>query len=302
MHRGGGIIAFPWDRALNETLSAYRCGHASLAVIAETVVRQFLFPIALAGAILTSSAALAETIASTGPNPDPWEHTNRQLYRIDRGLDRAIIRPTTVFYHHALAHPIREGVHNVLYNLGEPVTFLNNVLQVRPDKAANTVVRFATNSTVGVLGIFDVTGGAGMERVPSGFSETLTRYGAAQGPYLYIPVFGPSSVRDLTGRVVDIVTDPFNFLSYDGRDAVTTSRTVLGGIDRRDALDPAIREVQRTATDPYATTRSAFLQTTSATGQSETDVKALPDFGPEPGSSSEKPIPPPPAQAPPPKD
>ncbi|MFX8910786.1 MlaA family lipoprotein, partial [Acinetobacter baumannii] len=89
-------------------------------------------------------------------------------------------------------------------------------LQARPRKAGRTAVRFAVNSTVGILGLIDVTGDAGMKREPSGFSDTLARYGVGQGPYIFIPLFGPSSVRDLTGRVVDIVSDPFTVAGYDG--------------------------------------------------------------------------------------
>lgn len=264
-------------------------------------MRRTLPLILVIGVAFSATAALAQVHsdgvasgAAPGPaasNPDPWEGTNRKLYKLNKGLDRAVIRPSATFYHHALTHPIREGVHNVIYNLGEPVTFINNVLQARPGKAVNTAVRFATNTTVGVLGIFDVTGGAGMAREPTGFADTLNRYGAPQGPYIYLPVFGPSSVRDLTGRIVDVVSDPFTWVSYDGQAAVQTSRGVAGGLDRRVALDEALKDIDHTATDPYATTRSAFLQASSVTGETETDVKALPDFGPEPAPSKPAPKP-----------
>lgn len=230
--------------------------------------------------------------AADAPNPDPWEGANRGLYSLNKGLDRAFLRPTATFYHHAIPHPARDGVHNVIYNLGEPVTFINNVLQVRPDKAGKTVVRFAVNTTVGVLGIFDVTGGAGLQREPSGFADTLGRYGAPQGPYIFLPLFGPSSVRDLTGRVVDVVSDPFSWLDYKGRGTVQTARTVAGGLDQRVARDEALKDVEHTATDPYATLRSAFLQNSASTSQdNETNVKSLPDFGPDPAG--------PPASSPP---
>lgn len=132
---------------------------------------------------LTAGAAMAQTAQPTAPtaNPDPWEGANRASFKVNKALDRAIIRPSATFYHHAITHPVREGVHNALYNLGEPVTFINNVLQIRPDKAGKTAVRFVVNSTVGVLGVFDVTGGAGLQREPSGFAETLGRYGAQAG-------------------------------------------------------------------------------------------------------------------------
>jgi len=262
----------------------------------ETQVLRTIVLAAVVGASLPA-AALAQTSAQTwtaglspaatapiADNPDPWETANRGLYKLNKGLDRAVIRPGAVFYQHAVIHQIRDGVHNVLYNLGEPVTFINNVLQVRPDRAGRTALRFVVNTTAGLGGIFDVTGGSGLPREPSGFAETLTRYGAPQGPYIFLPVFGPSSLRDLTGRAVDVVSDPFTWINYSGRTAVEAARGVLAGADQRVRLDPVLKDVGRTATDPYATLRSAFLQSSSITGRREADVKALPDFGPEPAT------------------
>jgi len=230
---------------------------------------------------------------------DPWESANRRLFKFNKGLDRAVIRPGAVFYHHAFPHQAREGVHNVLYNLGEPVTFLNNIVQLRPGKAGKTVVRFAVNSTVGLAGIFDVTGANGLPREPSGFADTLARYGAGQGAYIYLPVFGPSSVRDLTGRVIDVVTDPFTWINYSARPGVQAARSVLAGSDQRVAADETLKSIDRTATDPYATLRSAFLQNSQAQSQdNETNVKALPDFGPTPSAPPASPGPKAPAVKP----
>ena len=238
--------------------------------------------------------AVAQT-AATGPNPDPWEHTNRGLYSFGRGLDAAIIRPPSIFFKRAIPRPGREGVHNVLANLGEPVTFFNDVLQVRLSKAGTTLVRFGLNSTVGVVGIFDVASGAGAPRHISNFGQTMGRYGVPQGPYVYIPVLGPSSVRGITGRVVDGFSDPFNYLNYgDSRTAVLTSRAVISGLSARGEADATLREVDRTATDPYTTLRSAYLQNAdSAAHDGAVDVNALPDFGPEkPAAAVPAPVPP----------
>ena len=204
-----------------------------------------------------------------------------------RGWTGAIIRPSAVFYKHAITHPVREGVHNVIYNLGEPVTFINDVVQIRPVKAGKAAIRFVTNSTIGILGIFDVAGAAGLPIEPSGFAQTLGRYGAPQGPYIFLPVFGPSSVRDLTGRIVDVVTDPFTYITYKGDAYVDGARTVVGGLDRRVDADPILKNVNRTATDPYATLRSGFLQQSDASvNRGAVNVNALPDFGPEPGATA----------------
>ncbi len=259
-------------------------------------MRRLILATSTFAALAFALPALAQTAPSPVPPPaaapaaddlpakvvDPWEHTNRQFFHLNKGLDRAFIRPTAVFYQHAITHPVREGVHNVIYNLGEPVTFINDVVQIRPLKAGKAAVRFVTNSTIGILGIFDVAGAAGLPLEPSGFAQTLGRYGAPEGPYIFIPVLGPSSVRDVTGRVVDVITDPFTWIKYDGRVYVQTGRSVLGGLDRRVAADPVLKTVNRTATDPYATVRSGFLQHSGAVvGNGAGDVKALPDFGPE---------------------
>lgn len=254
--------------------------------------RAFLVVATISAALAALAGPACAAESRTGSDADPWEGANRGLFSLNKGLDRAFLRPSATFYHHAVPTPARAGVHNALYNLGEPVTFLNNVLQARPRKAGRTAVRFVVNSTVGILGLIDVTGDAGMKREPSGFSDTLARYGVGQGPYIFIPLFGPSSVRDLTGRIVDVVSDPLTIASYEGRAAVQTGRTVAGGLDRRVDTDATLKEVDRTATDPYATIRSAFLQSSASRGKDEAaTVKDLPDFGPDSAAPPPQPAP-----------
>lgn len=230
------------------------------------------------------SAPAAPPAPDAAANPDPWEGMNRGFYRFEDGLDHAALRPAAVFYKHALPHPVRTGVHNMLGNLTEPVTFINNMLQIRPDKAVRTATRFTVNSTVGIGGMVDVTGMNGLRRERSGFADTLARYGTPRGPYLFLPLLGPSSVRDATGRIADAVMSPFTWIKFDGRTTLQISSTLVDGLDQRAEYDPILKQINRTATDPYATVRAAFLQSSSATGDKQTDVKALPDFGPEPAA------------------
>jgi len=266
------------------------------------VLRSALTAVALSALLLPAAtsaraSAPAQEGSGQGPaleagtaNPDPWESTNRGLFKINKGLDRAVIRPTATFYRHAVAHPIREGVGNVLSNLGEPVTFVNRLLQVRPTKAVNSAARFGVNSTIGILGIFDVATGAGLPADPSGFAQTLGRYGTPEGPFVFIPVLGPSSVRDLTGRIVDGFADPINIVPYKGRSVVQPVAAVAGGLEARVALDATLKDVNRTATDPYATERSAFLQNSRLqANDGAEDVKTLPDFGAEPAPAKPRP-------------
>jgi phospholipid-binding lipoprotein MlaA len=234
----------------------------------------------------TASPEAARGDDAPMPNPDPFESTNRTFFLIGGALDIVLIRPAAVFYQHVTPRPAREGVHNVVVNLGEPVNFFNRVLQLRPERAVATFGRFALNSTVGVGGIFDVASGAGLPEQGTDFGQTLGRYGVASGPYLFIPVIGPSDVRDATGKVVDIFLDPLTYLRFRDDAYVYGTRTVLAGLDARVRADPALRAIQRTATDPYAAIRSAYLQNAQFLNEGEkVDVKSLPDFGPEPPPS-----------------
>jgi phospholipid-binding lipoprotein MlaA len=146
------------------------------------------------------------------------------------------------------------------------------------------------NSTVGVGGLFDVASGAGLPERATNFGQTLGRYGVAAGPYVFLPVAGPSSVRDAAGKLVDIALDPFTWIRFGGDGYFTGSRIVLGGLDARAAADPILRDIQKTATDPYATLRSAYQQNADFLDSGgKLDVKSLPDFGPEPSAPPAQP-------------
>jgi phospholipid-binding lipoprotein MlaA len=227
---------------------------------------------------------------------DPWEKTNRGLFLVGGALDVALIRPVAIFYKHATPRPAREGVHNVIANLDEPSAFINHVLQLRPAPAAGTLGRFVLNSTVGIGGLFDVASGAGLPERGTNFGRTLARYGVRRGPYVFVPVLGPSTVRDSAGGVVDIFLDPFFYIRFDGSGYFVGSRAVLAAVDARAAADPALKAITQNATDPYAALRSAYLQNARfMENGGRIDVKALPDFGPEPaapaGPSPDKPEP-----------
>ncbi len=243
------------------------------------------------------AAAGASDQTSYGRGADPLEPLNRDLYLVGGALDIVIIRPAAVVYAHAAPKIAREGIHNVLSNLGEPVNFANRVLQLRPKPAVRVIGRFVVNSTLGIAGVFDVADAAGLKASDTSFGQTLARYGVAQGAYLFLPILGPSSVRDATGKVVDIFLDPLTWTRFRSDTYILGARAALTGLDARVAADPALKEVQRTSTDPYATLRAAYLQHAAfRSGGGRLDVKALPDFGPEPsapGAPSDGAAPPP---------
>ena len=222
-----------------------------------------------------------------GAGNDPWEKFNRVMFIVSGLADIAVIRPVSIFYKRVTPRPGREGVHNVIGNLNQPVIFANQVLQLRPKRAASTAGRFVMNSMLGFGGLFDVASGAGMPEHATNFGQTLGRYGVGTGPYVFLPVTGPSSARDATGKLVDIFLDPFTWIHYGGSGYFNGSRAVLGGVDARSAADKTLQTLEKSSIDPYATLRSAYQQNANFLDNGgKIDVNALPDFGPEPTPSA----------------
>jgi len=219
--------------------------------------------VGLAGLIAATLWPAAQAKAAVDPATqiyDPWEPANRALYRFNDGLDRAILRPAALGYKRALPRPVRTGVRNVLNNIDTPNTLMNDLLQGRIVLGGQSAARFVINSTVGLAGIFDVASPLGIPYHDADFGQTLGRWGVPPGPYLYVPVFGPSNLRDGTGRIADGFA---SILSLHDLHLTFWDRTgveVVDGVDSRLALDSTIEDVKHTATDPYATERSAYLQ------------------------------------------
>ena len=289
---------------LSKPLASGRALQAGVAAVAASL--------ALAGCASVPAAsppgAAAAAPAGTGARHDPFEGLNRGLYRIGNALDHAIVHPIIAGYRRIAPRPVRHAVHNVVQNLDEPVVFVNDVLQAHPKAAAGTAVRFFANSTVGVGGIFDAASTAGIPHHDNGFGSTLGRYGVAPGPYIYIPLLGPTTVRDAVGDGVDWFTDPVSWGNTRRARTFDITRTALGLIDEREQADAQLRELESTAVDPYATLRSVYLQSRAAEvkGQSATELAPLPEFpepAPEPAPEAAPGAPetsPPPPEAPPP--
>lgn len=272
-------------------------------MLRSTLALTSLFALSLAASAQAQAVAPADAAPAQSGRPntngDPWEKLNRTTFLISGAADMFLIRPVAIFYKRVTPRPAREGVHNVIGNLNQPVYFVNQVLQLHPKQAATTLGRFAVNSTVGIGGLFDVASSGGLTEQPTGFGQTLGRYGVAPGPYLF--VLGPSSVRETAGQVVDIFLDPINYLRFRDDAYFFGARQGLGIVDARVIADPALKYIQKTAIDPYAALRSAYQQNARfLENGGKIDVKSLPDFGPEPapgtpGSapSSANPAPPP---------
>lgn len=223
--------------------------------------------------------APAATQASVSPDAgDPWRGLNRVSFAISMGLDRIVIGPVAHLYMAVVPGPVRDRVSSAVYNLGEPNTTMNLALQGHGKAAARSGTRFVVNSTVGVLGLFDVAAKTGLKRREADFGQTFGRYGAGPGPYLYVPVMGPTNLRDGTGRVLDIVTDPLG-LAFGGlENRFGRARLGVTILDTRVVYDSAFVALDDTI-DPYAASRSASLQRRAAFVREATgEVQALPDF------------------------
>ncbi|HEX7966166.1 MAG TPA: VacJ family lipoprotein [Gammaproteobacteria bacterium] len=187
---------------------------------------------------------------------DPWEGFNRKVYAFNDALDKNVARPVARTYVRAVPGPARSGVHNVVSNLVEPVTVVNDALQGKLKQTLQDLGRFVINSTVGILGWFDVAKHVGLPHHDEDFGQTLATWGVSSGPYLVLPVIGPSTVRDAGGRVADIYTDPPR---HDLKPRWRNAELVVYGIDTRAGLMET-NETLDNSYDPYAFMRDAYLQ------------------------------------------
>ena len=220
-----------------------------------------LLMLGLAGCATPPPASNPEALAYYRETNDPLEPFNRKMYAVNNALDAAILRPAAKAYVFVLPDAIRTGIHNMLGNLGTPVTLSNDMLEGKPRRAGDTYMRFLINTTVGCLGFFDVATKWGYPAHSADFGMTLANWGVHPGPYLYLPVLGPSDPRDFAGFGVDIAADPFTWV---GQGAAVTGlnwgRWALTALDARSRLLGTISNVKKTALDPYATFRSLYRQ------------------------------------------
>ena len=238
--------------------------------------------------------------ASSSEFYDPWERMNRGFYESHDKFDHRFFRPVAMAYGKIVPKFIRRGLQNFLRNLHEPVVFANDVLQLKIKTAGRTVVRFAANSTYGLGGLVDIAEHSGLPHHDNGFGDTLGHYGVGPGPYLYLPLTGPSDVRDLLGGVVDRAAQPINYAKFNQRTPYLVSTGVANLLQMRIDADQDLVKIDEMGTDAYATLRSLYLQNREAEIKGEPEIKVddLPDFDstpepePEPESAPAEPAPP----------
>ena len=217
--------------------------------------------------LLPAICALALAGCTTAPealkNNDPFEPMNRAFYRFDEKVDQYALLPIAGLYINSVPKRLRAGIHNVFSNAEEPVTIINNLLQLKPVQASRMTARLLLNSTIGIGGIVDVAKAHDLADQPADFGQTLDRFGVGEGPFLVLPIIGPEPPRDLVGDTADLFIDPITWLpEWPLLDRVgLTAGVRVWNLYLPHARDMVLRhELQKGSLDPYATMRSTYRQ------------------------------------------
>ncbi len=192
---------------------------------------------------------------------DPIEPTNRRMLRANLFMDRWVLDPVTRGYARVVPSPARRAVRRALVNLWSPAVFVNDVLQLAPVDATVTLTRLAVNSSIGLAGLFDPAERMGLARHHTDFGQTLALYGVPSGPYVVLPVLGPTTVRDGSGYVVDFLFQPTTYV-LPGVTLFIYASIQQGstGLAARDAHADALQALEASSVDFYAALRSAYYQ------------------------------------------
>lgn len=249
-------------------------------------------PLILSGLLaigLALSGCVGPRAAAPGDETfqDPFEDTNRSIFAFNQAVDRNVLVPVAEAYRTVVPPPAQQSLHDFLQNLNHPIIFANDVLQGQTTLAAQTFGRLVVNTTVGIGGMFDVASRIGIPYHTNDLGVTLATWGFDSGPYIVVPVLGPSNVRDLVGQVGDGFGDPGNYFAgqYNKFYAVL-GRTVTEGIDTRSRNIESLADIERTSLDYYATIRSLYGQRRAAQIRHEQANLPNPGFG---GDSSAAP-------------
>ena len=230
-------------------------------------LRHFLLAVPALG--LLAGCATAPAVAPDAV-ADPFEVQNRQMHALNKGVDRAVLRPASRVWGGAVPPPVRRVAVNAAENLDTPGHVLNDLLQGEVDDAVHNLFRFAINSTLGIAGLFDPATSMGLEARESDFGQTLHVWGAGEGVYVELPVFGPRTERDAWGTAVDIALNPARVLLPAETPRLEARAVEL--LDARHSLGSTIDGVLYDSADSYAQSRSIYLQNRRfflAEGQSE---------------------------------
>lgn len=193
-------------------------------------------------------------MAANAADEDPWEGVNRAIFRFNDTVDTYALKPIAQGYEFITPQFLEDGIHNMFKNVGEVTNFANDVLQAKPEAAGVDTARLIFNTTFGLLGFFDVGTKMGLQRNDEDFGQTLGHWGVVSGPFVMLPLFGPSTVRDAFAKYPDTYTQPWRYIDH-----VPTRNTALGVslVDTRASLLSAEKLING---DKYIFIRNAYLQ------------------------------------------
>jgi len=232
----------------------------------------------LVGVLLTGCAS-TRTVEGPQDINDPFEPFNRVMFNTTLVVDKVLLRPTAIVYRTVIPQPLRNGVRNFLNNLDSPVILTNDILQGEFARARVTLVRTVVNTTVGIGGLFDVADKWGYPRHREDFGQTLATFGIGEGPYLFIPLFGPANPRDLLGYGTDIFFNPLTYVQWGDESYIPYVRYGVDLIDLRERNIETLDEIEQTSLDYYASVRSLYRQSrNNEINNGAAAVEDLPDF------------------------
>jgi phospholipid-binding lipoprotein MlaA len=195
-----------------------------------------------------------------GNYDDPYENVNRKSHEINKAIDKKVLRPSSKIYVRALGKKPRSAIANFSENWGLPKDFVNYTLQGDLGNVSKTSGQFLINSTIGLAGIFDPSEKFGISARGTDFGETLHRWGVAEGDYVEIIFLGPSTERDMVGKVADLLLNPVGFILNPWQSSLITTTNVGNVLGNRAALGSTIDSILYDSADSYAQTKLAYLQ------------------------------------------
>lgn len=213
-----------------------------------------------ASTILSACAGSTPDLDPSNGIYDPFETTNRKIHAFNRGLDQAVVRPAAQGYTNALPDDIEDSVGHFATNLGRPSDIVNGLLQGDVRGASASGARFMVNSTFGVFGLFDVATGFGIPDHDTDFGETLYVWGASEGPFVELPLLGPSTQRAAAGKVVDLFTNPLSYALEDPESYYGPAASVGNGLGTRGRFTDTIDSILYDSADSYAQARLIYMQ------------------------------------------
>ena len=237
----------------------------------------------LISACLISLTAACTTAPRASETGDPFEPVNRAVFQFNTAADQAVVGPAARAYARVAPDPARRGVRNVFNNLNRPVVLANTLLQGDFERSSDVLLSFITDTTFGLGGLFALAEANGVAQHQEDFGQTLAVWGLGEGPYIMLPLIGPSNLRDGAGRFADRYPHPFNWNEDFSQSGEAWTLRSLNGLRLRADAETAFAALDRTAIDPYVQMRSAYRQMRAdqirnGTGGNDAAFDDLPDF------------------------